>query len=134
MCEDIKISDSVVSSEIDNLNLEDKSRIRRDGISCSLISIRVMRRASQLRLLTFLQLGNAFIPTSDHLTHAHLELEGRSSFDTGVEHSAIEKFSSVVNFDVRAFGHDWACAFVKLLYFQRLHLNEAFSDEIFNLR
>lgn len=70
---------SVSVGEINDFHFEDKSCIRGNHITSTLLTVSVVRWASQDCFLTLFKLCDAFIPSTNHLTYAHLELNWLSA-------------------------------------------------------
>ena len=71
--------ESVSVGEINDFHLEDKSCIRGNHITSTLLTVSVVGWASQDCFLSLFELCDAFIPSTNHLTNAHLELNRLST-------------------------------------------------------
>merc|ERR1719362_1416738 len=103
------------SSEVDELNLEDKRGVRRDHTASASCSVSIVGWASEDGLLTLLELSDALVPASDNLACANNKLERLTACNGGIEDCAVSELASVVDLDSRARWADWAGSFVEFL-------------------
>ena len=97
----IQFTHSFSDSEINDLNVEMKSRVGRDDVSCTAGSVSIVRRTDELSLLALLKLADAFVPAADDLADADFELKWNTARNRTVENTAVWELASVVNFDHR---------------------------------
>ncbi len=60
--------------EVNQFNFEDKGGVLGYDSWDAGCTISIVRRANKVCLLSFLELNDSFVPTSDYLAHADLEL------------------------------------------------------------
>ena len=88
--------------------------VRGDHTAGTSTAVSVLWGSDELRLLALLELADTFVPSSDDLTNADLELEGLATLHRGIENFTIGEGSVVVHLDEGSFGHSGASAFVLL--------------------
>ena len=101
------------SSEVDELNLEDKRGVGRDHTASASCSVSIVGWAGEDGFLTLLELSDALVPASDNLACADNKLERLTACNGGIEDCAVGELASVVDLDSRARWADWAGSFVE---------------------
>lgn len=88
---------------------------------------------SQNSFLPFLELSDALVPRGNHLPHADLERDRFATLHTRVENCAVQKFTRVVHFNLRATRHYLSLPFIQRFDLEGLKLDEALLNKVFNL-
>jgi len=95
------------------LNIEDKSWVRRDSTRMTSGSVSIIRWASQFSSLTNTHLCDSLIPSLDNFTLSNLELEWITTIARRVEFLSIGECSCVMNHDsLSSFGECWPISFL----------------------
>ena len=102
-------------SEVNDLDIKHERGVRRDNTSSAAGAVGVVGWACQPSPLAFLELHNAFVPSSDDLADAYLELKGLSAVNAWVKLGAIEECASVVDFNSCTLRNGGSSSLVKLL-------------------
>lgn len=116
--------------EVNELHLELERGVRRDHRWVSPRPVGVVGWTDEHRLLTLLELAHAFVPSTDNLADADLELEWLVPLHGGVEDCAVFQGSMVVRRNQRTLWHHRPSTLIQLGYLERhlrtrVHLTRA---------
>src|SRR5262249_10110105 len=85
--------------DVDQLDLEDERRLRRDRGRLTLFAIGKLGGDDQLALAAPLPAGNAFVPALYHLAGAECEVDGLAAIERAVELLAVGERAGIVDGD-----------------------------------
>jgi len=88
--------------ESEKFDFENQSRVSWDHWWKSSGTVSIIWTARQSTLFVQFHHSNTFVPTSDNLAHAELELEWGASVSTGIEFVAVGQGANVVDGDLLA--------------------------------